>query len=167
MEAKHFGPPDKLRIPAEDRFDFVGRCGDTQVLAFTTGAFPDGYDWKRYADPHVDEWRRDKMWIAVLHLFDSQGNHTSSQARLGGYDIEGHYVAGEKALFQLTKMLRELGPLETCDIYVELFSVVLDNVTHGLFYTHFCEEGFEAEWVMLKPRDIMFHPPRGSGETSS
>jgi hypothetical protein len=171
MGVKLFGPPDKLRIPAEDpeyaRFDFVGRCGAQQVLAFVSGAFPDGYPWQRYADPQNRDWRRDKRWLAVIHVFDGEGNHTGSGSRLGGYDIEGRDIAGEKASAQLARMLQELGPVKPADIYVKLFSVVMDNVTHGLFYTHFVEDEDEAEWVMLKPRDVMFHPPWDSGQTSS
>ena len=49
------------------------------------------------------------------------------------------------------------------------FSVVLDGVTHGLYYEHHVEpeEDDEGEWVMLEPRDIMFHPPCDSGEYST
>jgi hypothetical protein len=54
---------------------------------------------------------------------------------------------------------------------VRLFSVEMDDVTHGLFYEQSEEDpepGEErGEWVMLEPRDIMFHPPWDSGEYST
>jgi hypothetical protein len=136
-------------------------------MAFGTGCFPDGYLLK--AD-HED-WRKVKRWIAVLHLFDADGNHLRSESRLGGYDIEGWDEACGKVDMELQKLLAPLRKKQPklCDIYVRLFSVVLDGVTHGLFYTHHVEpeEDYEGEWVMLEPRDIMFHPPWDSGEYST
>src|SRR5262249_45815035 len=152
------GPPDLLRIPLDEgRFDCVGRLDDgTQFMAFGTGCFPDRY----VINPGNDDWQKIKRWIAVLHLFDADGNHLHSEARLGGYDIEGWEEAWGKVDVELRKLLaplRKKNP-QLCDIYIKLFSVVVDGVTHGLFYTHHVEpeENFETEWVMLEPRDIMF-----------
>jgi hypothetical protein len=173
MSVKLIGPPDKLRIPYEDwegdRFHHVGRYADgRQYLGFVTGAFPDGYDWQRIRDPNNNDWQRDKAWLAVLHLFDAEGNHLGSEVRLGGYDSEGWEIAGDKARAGLANMLRNLGPhTASGDIYVKTFSVVINGVTHGLFYNHFAEDDFESESVMLEPRDIMFHPPWDSGEYST
>jgi hypothetical protein len=161
-----FGKPVKLRIPLdEDRFDCVGRLDDgTQFMAFGTGCFPDGY----VMNHDNDDWRKVKRWIAVLHLFDSEGRHFISESRLGGYDIEGWEVACGKVDLELRKLLGPLLPKhpKLCDIYVQLFSAVLDGVTHSLFYGQ-SEEDPKSEWVMLEPRDIMFHPPWDSGEYST
>jgi hypothetical protein len=173
VSEKLIGPPDTLRIPYEGlecaRFNCVGRCADgRQFMAFVTGAFPDDYDWQRICDPHNNDWQTDKRWLAVFHLFDAEGHHVGSEARLGGYDSEGWEIAGDKARAELEKMLSHLGPDVTmCDIYVKPFSVVIDGVTHGLSYNHFAEGDFECESMMLEPRDIMFHPPWESGEYST
>jgi predicted nucleic acid-binding protein len=55
------------------------------------------------------------------------------------------------------------------DILVKLFSIVLDGITHGLIYEKVRpeENGPEFEWVMLRPRDVMFHPPWDSGQWST
>jgi hypothetical protein len=169
MEQAPVGPPDKVRIPHDDRrFPYVGRLADgRQFLAFVTGAFPDGVklDWDS------DAWRYAKRWMAVLHLFDAEGNHLSSAAKLGGYDIEGCEVAGNKAWAALDKMLARLGQGEPYlgDIWVRQFSVQIDGVTHSLLYEAFSPEddGHVVECVMLVPRDIMFHPPWDSGEYST
>jgi hypothetical protein len=159
-------PPDKIRVPHDDhRFEYVGRLADgRQFMAFVTGAFPDGY--KMNLD--TDEWRKVKSWSAVLHLFDAEGNHFRSEARLGGYDIAGRGVAGDKAWSELDQMLAHLGPgkPELCDIWVRQFSAKIDGVTHSLLYEAFKgeEDGPVVECVMLEPRDIMFHPPWDSGE---
>ena len=163
-----FGTPDKLRIPAEGPIDYVGRLEDgTQYMTFITGAVPDGYVFNL----DNDEWRKVKQWIAVLHLFDASGNHLRSEARLGGYDIEGWDDACGKAEAQVHEMftpLRGKNP-KRCDIYVRPFSLVLDGITHGLVYeaTRYEEDGPVIEFVMLLPRDVMFHPPWDSGSWST
>jgi hypothetical protein len=169
LEESLFGPPDRLRIPQDGgRFEYVGRLPDgRQFMAFVTGAFPDGIklNWD------TDEWRKVKRWMAVLHLFDAEGNRLSTDVRIGGLDIEGRYVAFDKAWADLDEMLSELGPgkPELGDIWVRQFRVSIDGVTHSLLYEqHQPEEGgplFES--MMLDPRAIMFHPPWDSGEYST
>jgi hypothetical protein len=164
-----FGKPEKLRIPPDEgRFDYVGHLADgTQLMGFITGAFPDDY----VIDSGEDGWRKIKRWIAVLHLFDAEGSHLSSQSRVGGYDIEGWDEACEKAHAELRRMLEPLRAKDfrSGEINVRLFSVTLDGVTHGLNYTHHVvpEDDFEGEWVMFEPRDFMFHPSWDSGEYST
>ncbi|MCE9545540.1 MAG: hypothetical protein K8T25_08490 [Planctomycetia bacterium] len=163
--------PDKIRIPLDEgRFENIGRLPDgTQFMLFVTGAFPTGLKYHS-----GDDWQLKKKWLAVRHRFDGDGNHLDTESRLGAFDIEGRDVAGDKAFGHLEQMYAELctaGPLEFCDIRVRLFSVEVDGVTHGLFYEQSEEEldpdEVRGEWVMLEPRDIMFHPPWDSGEYST
>jgi len=167
--------PDKLRIAYEDleyaRFDCVGRLSDgTQFMAFVTGAFPTGEQY--YSG---DDWPEKKRWLAVMHRFNADGDHIGSEERLGGFESEGQDVAGDRAFDHLQDMLTELGggKPKLCDIWVRLFSVEMDSVTHGLLYEQSdyveeLEEGEEpTDWVMLEPWDIMFHPPWDSSEYSS
>jgi formate hydrogenlyase regulatory protein HycA len=168
MGATLFGPPDKLRIPNDEgRFENVGQLPDrTQFMAYVTGAFPGGV---KYPDPTSD-WRTKKRWLAVIHRFDAQGNHIGSESKLGGYDIEGRDVAGQKAWNELEEMYTALTGYQEpkfCDIWVKPFSVEIDGVIHGLFYEHWKDGDFEHECVMLEPRDIMFHPPWDSGAYST
>jgi hypothetical protein len=169
MDGSLVGPPDRLRIPHDrHRFEYVGRLPDgRQFMAFVTGAFPDGVklNWD------TDEWRKVKRWIAVLHLFDAEGKRLGTETRVGGFDIEGRDVAGQKAWAELDEMLSRLGPgeLKPADIWVREFSVTIDGVTHSLLYKKVQpeEDGPVFESVMLEPRDIMFHPPWDSGEYST
>jgi hypothetical protein len=169
MEGSLIGPPDKLRIPHDERrFEYVGRLVDgRQFMAFVTGAFPDAIElsW------NTDEWRKVKRWMAVLHLFDAEGNLLSSETRLGGFDIEGRDVAGDKAWAELDKMLSQLRPgkPQLGDIWVRQFIVSIDGITHSLLYQQNQpeENGPAFEFVMLEPRDIMFHPPWDPGEYSA
>lgn len=169
MDGSLVGPPDKLRVPHDGRrFKYVGRLADgRQFMAFVTGAFPDhvNLNWD------TDEWRKVKSWSAVLHMFDAEGNHLSTEVKLGGYDIEERSVAVDKAWSELERMLAPLGSgkPELGDIWVRQFAVEIEGVTHSLLYETFQgeEDGPVFEGVMLEPRDIMFHPPWDSGEYST
>lgn len=163
---------EKIRIPYEDfdgaRFDCVGRYGDgNQFMGYVTGAFPGR---ERYPDP-TGNWQERKSWNAVIHRFDSDGNHIGSDAKRGGFDSDGRNVAGDKAWQHLESMLTELGLQnpELCDIYIKPFSVEIEDVVYELEYVHEIDEedGYEHECVMLWPNDIMFHPPWDSGEYST
>jgi hypothetical protein len=162
--------PDKLRIPLETeeyaRFDCIGRLEDgRQFLAFVTGAFPGE---ERFPDPSSSAIEN-KQWVAVLHLFDEDGNHIRTETQLGGTNRDDD--AGEKAYIKLDAILAELGFLSTklCDVYIRPFSIELDGITYELVYENTIDEedGFENECVMLWPNDIMFHPPWDSGEYST
>ena len=147
-------------------FAYVGRLDDgTQFMAWVTGASPDGYA----GDPKSDDWQTTLRWIAVLHQFDSQGNHEPSESRLGAFDIEGYKQACEEAEVQLQMLLAPLQKLnpQRGGISVKLFSVVLVGVTHGLTYESYVDDDAEGEWVALKPGDVALESPWDSGEYST
>jgi hypothetical protein len=163
-----FGPPEKLRIPANGPVAYLGQLNDgTQYMSFVTGAVPDGYRF----NTDNEDWRKVKSWIGVLHLFDAQGNHLRSEARHGGYDIEGPDVACDKAWAEVHAMFTPYRAkwLMHCDIFVKPFSIVIDGITHGLVYeaAQSEENGPVYEGVFLKPRDVMFHPPWDRGQWST
>jgi hypothetical protein len=95
----------------------------------------------------------------------------SSEAKLGGFDIEDRDVAGTKAWAELDKMLAQLKAKspKLGDIWVKQFAVKIDGVTHSLLYeaNQPEDDGPVFESVMLEPHDIMFHPPWDSGEYST
>lgn len=164
--------PHKLRIPRDGhRFENVGRLPDgTQFLAYVTGAYPADWYSGKYPPEYLRErWAEHKGWYAVLHRFDSAGDHIGTDTRLAGHDIEGRDIAGRNAWKHLEEMwiaLSATGKPESCDVRIKLFSVEMDGVQHGLFYQQ-SEEDPESDWVMLEPRDIMFHPPWDSGKYST
>lgn len=159
-----------LRVPfePESRFDCIGRYGDgNQFMAFVTGAFPGR---GQFPDPSSD-WQAKKSWNAVIHKFDSQGNHLSSQVKLGGHEKDGRDVAGNLAWQHLERMLHDLGLFNPslCDIHIKPFSVEVQGVYYELEYVHEVDEenGDEFEHMMLWPNDVMFHPPWDSGNYST
>jgi hypothetical protein len=162
-----FGPPDRLRIPGDGPVEYVGRLDDgTQYMSFVTGAAPDGYVFN-------DDWRKVNSYVAVLHLFDLEGNHQRSDVKHGGFDIDGRQMACDKAWAERHAMFtpyRGMNP-QRCDIFVKLFSVVNNGITHGLVYRACPSEengtGPTIEGVFLEPRDIMFHPPWDSADWST
>jgi hypothetical protein len=168
--------PDKLLISHEDfegaRFEHIGHLPNgNQFIALVTGAFPTGM---KYYYAEADDWSTKKQWLAVIHLFDKDGNYLKTESRLGGLDSEGRDVAGTKAWEQLIQMFAEMfdqGTLTLGDIQIRPFSVEIDGVTHGLFYGENEDVPVDSEdwydYVMFEPLDLMFHPPWDSGSYSS
>jgi hypothetical protein len=170
--------PEKVLIPyvadEHSRFHHVGRCGPAeQFMAFVTGAFPADWWSGKYQPEYLSSrWKEHKRWCAVLHRFDSDGNHVSTVARSGGTTALGAREASDRAVGLLAEMLASLGESYPCDIQVKPFGVEIDGYFYGLRY---CREdaddpddpGAASESVLLEPNGIMFHPPWDSGEYST
>ena len=138
-------------------------------MAYVTGAFPTRMKYYSGGD-----WQARKKWVAVVHQFDPAGNHIRTDTRLGGVDLIGQQAAGDKAFAHLQDLYDEFtvdGQPDFCDIWIRLFSIEIEDVTYGLFYEQSEDEPENGEersdWVILEPRDIMFHPPWDSGEYST
>jgi hypothetical protein len=160
--------PDKLLIQYEDydygRFHYVGRYGsDNQFLGFVTYAAPKYYHREETTADGQTIWREYTNCFAVLHRFDAEGEHIGTDV----VRVEGTRDSNARDWTTFDQLLAGLGEVKFCDISIKLFSVEVEGVVHGLFYEHQVEDDYEGEWVMLEPRDIMFHPPWDSGEYST
>jgi hypothetical protein len=161
------GAPTTIRIPRDDyHFENVGTYGDGfQFMGFLTYAAPK-YFWKE--DAPIDGqpvWSQFTNCFAVLHRFDAAGNHTGTDVRR----VHGTPDFADVDVAELDELITSLGPHQHRDILVKLFSVQDNGIMHGLIYEtgQPDEDGEIPEWVMLQPRDIMFHPPWDSGEYST
>ena len=170
--------PDKIRIPYEDfeygRFTNVGRSSSgQQFMTFVTGAEPQDWLTGKYPPEYLQaNWARHKRWYAVLHLFDSEGNHLKTEVWSGGTTHDGQDEACNRADQQLRKMLDSLGEVRLCDIDVKTFGVEIDGYFFGLVYKMNsyddpADPDGTYECVMLELNDIMFHPPWDSCEYST
>ena len=148
--------PDKVLIPCDDdRFEHVGR----QFMAFGVGAYPGPTHFYGGKD-----WKDVKRWMTVLHMFDADGNHLSTEANLAGFDREAPAVY-DKADQMLDALLAEdrLKDAEWGDIEVKLFSVVIDEVYYELVYESEMDGEIEHESATLWPNDCVFYPPWNTG----
>ncbi len=138
--------PELIRIcPMGSSFEHVGRVnGSLQFMAYVTGDFS-------CRSPN-----RPKRCWAVLHLFKADGSHHQTLAECGGLADEGLTTAYDE--FDQMLGAIEAGNPEITDIWVKPFEIIVDGVRHGLIY-EMSNDG-KNEWVMLEPRDIMFHGPR-------
>ena len=169
--------PDKLLIryaQDDDRFGLMGQYGSgNQFLAFGTGAYPSDW-WSGSRSPEYlrNHWAEHKRWYAVLHRFDSTGNHQGPEAHCGGTTAQGEADAWKQVSHDLENLVASLGGHRLGDIEVKLFGIELDGYFFGLVYSCENPEGLDDpeathEYVMLEPNDIMFHPPWDSGEYST
>jgi hypothetical protein len=154
-------PPEKVRVCYEEPdYGHQGRLSDgRQFIAFTTGSAPLGQHW-------VDRV------VAVLHLFDPDGNHLGTESRLGGY-CQNHDTYREDddratatAWAALDELLARLAPFppERCPVDVRLFGLVINGVEYGFFFRPVVDDESEEEWVIHMPRDHWYYPPWDTGE---
>jgi formate hydrogenlyase regulatory protein HycA len=175
VEEEGISSPNLL-IPYENGkhclFNLVGRYGGSnQYMAFVTAAFP--ADWRA---PPPDEfrelWPTKKRWYAVLHRFDSDGNHLGTDARFCGTTADGEDKAIAKANEELEKIAEPLGPRTPCDIRVRPFGATIDGCFFGLVFEHFETPRYEgtygtADSFLLEPILMTFDPPFDSGKYST
>ena len=147
--------PDKIKISFLEDYhtENVGRYGEgNQYMAFVVATLPEilGRDW-----------RHEKRWYAVLHTFDEDGKHLTTEARFAGVPADGEDQVGERACGWVTEMLAGLERITREDIEVQLFSVQVDGQLFGLVdSSHISEEdGSIYETVTLMPNDFVFNPP--------
>jgi hypothetical protein len=146
------------------RFHRVGRYGaGNQFVAFLTFADPKSYYQEEPTADGQILFRPYTNCFAVLHRFSPDGDHIGSDI----VRVEGTQGSEARDWATLDQMMAGLGEVEFCDIRVRLFSTEAHGVKHGLFYEHPVEDGWESEWVLLQPNDIMFSPPWDSGEYST
>lgn len=146
--------PDKIRICYVGDRGHQGRLSDGRLfIAYTTGAAPEG------------QAGMDRV-LAVLHLFDADGNHLETESRLGGYCreqdtfLEDQQRAGRAAEAALDQLLAELTSLqpESCPVDIRPFGLLLDGVEYGFFYQPDDDENGMSEVVIHMPRDHWYFP---------
>ncbi|MBB5872673.1 formate hydrogenlyase regulatory protein HycA [Allocatelliglobosispora scoriae] len=142
--------PDLIPINHEPgyRTDTIGRFADGQffgsvVAGFADGIAPDG------------DWAAHKRWYAVLHRFDQEGNHVSSDIQFAGTTADGESRVVDKATGMLRQWLDELPGRSFGDISIRLFQVEVDGVTFGLIDETSDDDGY----VELYPDELGFYEP--------
>ena len=129
---------------------YIGKYGDgKQFMAFVTATLANGARRGR---------RERKRWYAVLHRFDSGGNHLGTDAWFAGVEADGWKIVEEKAKAKRLEMLAGLGKYALCDIRVKLFRTDIEGQLCGLIDDSSEEAGFEDR-VVLWPNDFLFHAP--------
>jgi len=141
--------PDTIPIAYEPdyRTDTIGRYVGGQFFASIHGAHPPG------ANP-LD--RASIRWYVVLHLFEPDGRHRSSDIWCAGI---GEYFAGaiaEAGEARLRRLLDGLADREYGEIAIRPFQVEHDGVVFGLIDESGEERG---DWAELFPDGLGFHPP--------
>jgi hypothetical protein len=156
--------PDKILIPHDDyRFERVGKLSDGhQFIAGVAGAFPDEYI--RAAN---ETWRDIKQWIAVLHLFDSDGNHIKTVSELVALNRDIHKLSQSDQVLEDLLQANGVMDIEYGDIEVKLFSVTVNGIRHHLTYNSEPNSDDDPadvyEYVAFSTFDVAFNPPWDSG----
>lgn len=141
-----------VRIPGY-RSDTIGRYEGGQFFAYVTGASREGFQGDA-------DWRKLKLWYAVLHRFDRGGVHVESRIWSPGPGIRD----GLKDL--LEQWLAELPGHEYGDIAIRPFELIYDGIRFGLILESHGEYGDgteELDWAELYPGRLGFSEPWDGG----
>jgi hypothetical protein len=95
-------------------------------------------------------------WYAVLHLFEPNGRHVSSQVWDAGPHAAGETTVADRAADRLAQLLHELPDAQHQDIAVQPFQLTRDGILFGLILESDPEFG---EWADLLPNGLRFHAP--------
>jgi hypothetical protein len=139
--------PDVIPIAHEPgyRTDTIGTYDGGQFFAVVTGA---------YRDDDVPPPRELMRWYAVLHVFDHNGNHESSEIRFLG---TGQFNEVRLNPEPLRMLLDTLPGRKYGDIAIKPFRVDFDGVVFGLIDESGDHGG--SDWAELYPDRLGFHPP--------
>jgi hypothetical protein len=143
--------PDKIPIEylPEFRSWCIGRYTQGQFLGSVIAAYAKDYDLRSYRS----DWPDHQRWYSVLHLFDHDGSHRSSDIWYAG---TGQGAPQERAFARLEEGVDALPGRTYGDIAIRLFRVEVDDVVFGLI-DQSDELGFDC--VVLQPNDWGFYPP--------
>ena len=148
-------PPDRIPIRHEpgSRSWCIGRYADGQFLGSVVAGYDKDYWEKAARFGFGDDWPAHQRHYSVLHLFDHEGRHQSSDIWCAGTG-EGELV--ERAFARLQGRLDALPGRQYGDIAVRLFRVDFDDQAFALVDESDEERG---DWVEFYPNNWGFHPP--------
>jgi hypothetical protein len=116
--------PERIPIQRMENYHthFLGKTEDgRQFFGYETFVFPN-------AIPAAEREKNRKEYV-VLHLFDEDGNHlTTNHWYAGTTSKTNNTVMREK----LEEMINNLGKTEFCNIEIKLFQTTIDGVVFGL-----------------------------------
>jgi hypothetical protein len=142
--------PRTIKIRREKGYHthYIGRCSDgTQFMAFVVGVLPKA---KKAVGRNGN-----LLWYAVLHLFDSQGQHLKTQSAFLGAKAFANELVDVDAT--LNEVVRRLGSVRYSDVEIGLFSVQIDGHKFGLVDASIPKEGYQR--IDLLPNQLVFFPP--------
>lgn len=143
--------PERVPISHEPDYhtDTIGTYDDGQFLGSVTATLEDGSGAEA-------DWYRHKRWYAVLHRFDHDGGHASSQVWFAGTS-EQENDSIVKAEACLDRWLDALPGRAFGDIAIKLFQVEVDGHIFGLVDQSELYNG--QDHAELLPDDLGFDPP--------
>ena len=125
-----------------------------QFAAFVVASFP--------RDQIQNHTREERLWYAVVHEFDKDGNHLQTRHSYLGSAADQGADFTKRSMKALAKLMEDLGQVRYANIKVKLFSVEIDGRLFGLVD----DSDGDTTRVTLWPNDLAFFPPwSGSYDT--
>jgi hypothetical protein len=157
--ARHGGNSMALpdRIPIRYIPDYrswcIGRYDDGQFLGSVVSGYSKEYWAKVKRSGFGGDWPAHQRQYSVLHLFDQDGRHQSSDIWYAG---TGQGEPVQHAFARLQERVDALPGRQYGDIAIRPFRVEFDDQVFALVDESDEERG---DWAELYPNDWGFHPP--------
>jgi hypothetical protein len=153
MDGSDHGPPpvipQMIKIRREEHYHthYVGRLKNGgQFMGFIVAIPPK-------ASTH--RTTRKVRWYAVLHRFDSSGNHLGTESLFLGTQTYASELNDPEG--KLKKMIAKLGPSKYGAVEIKLFSTLIDGSVFGLVDASELEKSYQR--IDLVPNGLAFFPP--------
>lgn len=135
---------------------FIGTYGKKTSLFGKRNQF-----WARvaaeFSNEKTDEtWEQRKHWYAILHTFDSKGNHLETKAERIGATADGEGEVLDRAEKVMMSYIESLDSVKYGNIAIKLFDVIVDGHKFGMVDSSSEEYGDQTS---MEPGDLVFYPP--------
>lgn len=138
-----------IRHEPNHRTDTISRYDDGLFFGWISGGYSPNYTLDA-------DWAAHMRWYAILHRFDHDGRHTSSDIWCPGDGIRD----GQRA--RLDGWLAALPGRAYCDIAIRPFQIEADGIVFGLVLEshHEHPDGHrELDWAEFYPGRLGFSSP--------
>ena len=110
-----------------------------------------------FSNEKTDEsWEQRKHWYAILHTFDSKGNHLETKAERIGATADGEREVLDRAEKVMMSYIESLDSVKYGNIAIKLFDVIVDGHKFGMLDSSTEEYGDQTS---MEPGDLVFYPP--------
>lgn len=101
-------------------------------------------------------WEERKIWYAILHTFDSAGNHIETKTEKIGATADGESGVLDRAEKVMMSYIDSLDSVKYGNIAIRLFDVIVDGHKFGMLDSSSEEYGDQTS---MEPGDLVFYPP--------
>lgn len=136
---------------------YIGRWeGGKQFWGQVVASFSKKHSSNNSETAPAGDWQSRKRWYAILHTFDSSGNHLGTEHAMIGTTADGESKVLDEATAKMESFIAKLGNVRYENIAIKLFQVIIDGDIFGMVDSSSEEYG---DSTTMEPGGLYFHAP--------